>query len=344
MLPYLQLLKRAGPYGTRFRGLLVETFFGWWEDRAPRLGAALAYYTVLALAPVLVLVTPIASVVLGNVGEARSEIRQQFAQLIGEQGARAVDDVLSAAGRHYGTPSPLARTVSWVVLLFGASGVFAELQEALDTIWEVTPRPGSKAWLAYLRKRFLSFAMVLGICFLLLVSLVATAALAALRHYADQEVQGLAFVWTVLNLIASVGGSTVVFAMIYKILPDVTIRWRDVWMGALITAGLFTLGRHLIGEYLGKSSIGDRYGATGSLVVILVWVYFSAQILYLGAEFTKAYSRQTGAPIQPEAIAVPLTEEARAQQGIPHHELVQAVTEIVEQKRQQANGDKTRSE
>jgi membrane protein len=138
--------------------------------------------------------------------------------------------------------------------------------------------------------------------------------------------------WTVLNTVASVGLSTVVFAMIYKILPDVTVRWRDVWIGALITSGLFTLGRYAIGEYLGKSSIGDRYGATGSLVVILVWVYFSAQILYLGAEFTKAYSRKTGSPVVPEPIAVPITDEARARQGIPHQEVVEAVKEIVVQR------------
>jgi membrane protein len=327
-------IERFGVSGARWPGLVVETFSGWWEDKAPRLGAALAYYTVLSLAPVLVLVTPVASAVLGNAGEARNEIRQQFVGLIGEQGAKAVDDVLTAVARGYSTPSRTARMISWAVLLFGASGVFAELQEALDTIWEVAPRPGSAAWLAILRKRFLSFAMVLGICFLLLVSLVASAALSAVRHYADQEVNGLATAWAFLNTVASVGMSTVVFAMIYKILPDVTIRWRDVWIGALMTACLFTLGRFLIGEYLGRSSIGDRYGATGSLVVILVWVYFSAQILYLGAEFTKAYSRQTGAPVVPEPIAVPITEEARAQQGIPHKEVVEAVKEVVEQREQ----------
>jgi len=144
---------RFGVRGARWQGLLVETFAGWWEDRAPRLGAALAYYTVLSLAPLLVLVTPVASAMLGNTGKARSEIRQQFAQLLGDQGAKAVDDVLSAAGTRYGTPSPAARAISWIVLLFGASGVFAELQEALDTIWEVVPRPGSAAWLAILRKR-----------------------------------------------------------------------------------------------------------------------------------------------------------------------------------------------
>jgi len=335
-------MARFGVRGARWRGVLVETFAGWWEDRAPRLGAALAYYTVLSLAPVLVLVTPVASAMLGNAANARTEIRQQFAQLVGEQGAKAVDDVLSAAGARYGTPSPAARAVSWVVLLFGASGVFAELQEALDTIWEVVPRPGSAAWLAILRKRFLSFAMVLGICFLLLVSLVVSAALSALRHYADREVQGLAATWSVLNTIASVAVSTLFFAMVYKVLPDVTIRWRDVWIGALLTAGLFTLGRFLIGEYLGQSSIGDRYGATGSLVVVLVWVYFSAQILYLGAEFTKAWSRQTRAPVEPEPIAIPITEEARARQGIPHKEVVAAVEEVIEQKDRSAT-DKAQS-
>jgi membrane protein len=325
-------------HSRRWRGLLVETFAGWWEDRAPRLGAALAYYTVLSLAPVLVLVTPVASAVLGDPRAARSEIRQQFAQLIGEQGARAVDDVLGAAAANYGRPSPFARALSWCVLVFGASGVFAELQEALDTIWEVAPRPGSAAWYAILRKRLLSFAMVVGICFLLLVSLLASAALSSLRHFADDRVQGLAIVWAALNPFASVAVSTLVFAMIYKVLPDVTVRWRDVAIGAAITAVLFTLGRFGIGEYLGKSSIGARYGATGSLVVVLVWVYFSAQILYLGAEFTKAYSKKTGSPVAPEPIAVPITEEARAQQGIAHREVVEAVKEVLEQREQEAAG------
>ena len=197
-----------------------------------RLGAALAYYTVLALAPVLVLVTPVASAVLGSPGEARSEIRNEFVQLIGEEGAKAVDDVLAAATRRYGPPSPAARAVSWAVLLFGASGVFTELQDALDTIWEVTPKPRKYVLWALLRKRLLSFAMVLGICFLLLVSLVISAALSAARHYADREVQGLATAWTVVSSVVSVAVSALLFAMIYKILPDVTVRWRDVWIGA----------------------------------------------------------------------------------------------------------------
>jgi membrane protein len=293
---------------------------------------------VLALAPVLVLATPMATAVLGSPREARSEIHHQFAQLIGDEGARAVDDVLLAATSRYGTPGPAARVFSWIVLVFGASGVFLELQEALDTIWEVTPRPGPAAWLGILRKRLISFALVLGICFLLVVSLVASAAVATVRDYADHKVQGFAIVWSVLGTMASIGISTLIFALIYKVLPDVTVRWRDVWLGALITACLFTLGRYVIGEYLGRSSIGNRYGATGSLVVILVWVYFSAQILYLGAEFTKAYSRRCGSPVVPEAIAVPITEEARAQQGIAHQHVVQAAEEAAQEQERQREG------
>ncbi|HEX8916616.1 MAG TPA: YihY/virulence factor BrkB family protein [Humisphaera sp.] len=325
-------IARFGRRGVRrWRGLVVETFTQWLEDRAQRLGAALAFYTVLSLAPVLVLVEPVASAVVGDEGRARRDIRDQFARLVGEQGAKAIDDVLASAAEQAGRPPNLAvRTISWVVLLFGAGGVFVELQEAMDTIWEVRPRPGAKAWWAIVRKRLFSFAMVLGTAFLLVVSLAANAALARLRAYAAGDAPAWAAAWTVGNEVAATAVTAALFALIYKVLPDATVRWRDVWVGAVLTAGLFTLGRYLIGEYLGRASVGDRYGATGSLVVILVWVYFAAQILYLGAEFTKAYARAHHAPIVPEAIAVPLTEEARAQQGIPHTELVEAVEKVVE--------------
>lgn len=318
----------------RLRSMLGETFAGWWEDKAPRLGAALAYYTVLSLAPLLVLVTPLAGAIFGRT-KARAEIVNQFGLLVGPEGAAAVEAMLATASEH-AAPNPGAKILSLAVLIFGASGVFAELQEALDTIWEVAPKPGRGVFWDIVYKRLLSFAMVLGICFLLMVSLVMAAVLATARTYANEWVQELATLWTVMHDVVSFGVITLLFAMIYKVLPDVTLRWRDVWVGAALTAGLFTLGRYLIGEFLGKLAVGARYGATGSLVVVLVWVYYSAQILYLGAEFTKVYSRRTGAPVVPEAIAVPVTAEALAQQGITPAVVVEAVEAVVEQKEAEA--------
>src|SRR5437868_8237507 len=273
----MKLVHRVRHFMPGLWPLVKETFVGWWEDKAPRLGASLAYYTVLALAPVVILLTPMVSVIFGP-KIAAPAIEQQFLELVGEQGAAAVRAVLESPGFAAG-PSRLVRIISLAVLLFAASGVFVELQDALDTIWEVAPKPGRRAFWALLRKRFLSFAMVLGICFLLLVSLIISAGLAALRAYAGSEFQGMALVWTVAHDVVSFAVVMLLFATIYKVLPDVTIRWRDVWVGAALTAVLFSLGRFLIGNYIGRASVGRYYGAAGSLVALLVWVYYSAQIL-----------------------------------------------------------------
>jgi membrane protein len=373
--------------------LAKQTLADWWEDKAPRLGASLAFYTVLSLAPLLVLVTPILASVFGDEA-AREGIARQFEQLVGPEGAQAIDVMLKdpdvaaavvgeAASQPAATapvtretqpttrsatttialtdgkgtvtgeqtvavhppkrsgspwPSRLAWAISIVVLVFGATNVFTELQDSLNTIWEVTPKPGTGLLWDFVRARMLSFAMVMAIGFLLLVSLVFSALLEGLQAYfADSHVQTAAQVWSAANNLASFALVTMLFALMFRVLPDVRLRWRDVFAGALLTAMLFTVGRHLIGQYLGRVGVGQRYGASRSLVALLVWVYYSAQILFLGAEFTKVWSRRHGVRVEPTDVAVPVTEEARAQAGIPHKEVVQAVAEVVERK--EANGD-----
>ena len=317
--------------------ILSETASEWWNDKAPRLGAALAYYTVLSLAPMLVLVTPVVGWMFGP-DRARSEVMKQVGQLLGTEAATAVDALIAAGG--WSNPSRLATALSAAVLLFAASGVFAELQDAMDTIWEVTPKPGSRAaLLSLLRQRFLSFAMVLGIGFLLLVSLLLSTMLAAVKSYAEEHVQIAAAVWTVAHGVVSFGVVTVLFAMIFKVLPDVKTRWRDVWLGAALTSALFSLGRFLIGTYIGQAALWKSYGqGARSLVALLVWVYYSAQILFFGAEFTKTYTKYIRGGAAPTDVAVPVTAEARAEQGITKKEVVEATAEVVERKKQEEAG------
>ena len=313
-----------------------ETASEWWQDKAPRLGAALAYYTVLSLAPLLILVTPAVGMVFGA-ERARDQVMKQFGQLLGQEAAEAVA-ALVGAGPSSRSPGPVATALSLGVLLFAASGVFAELQDAMDTVWEVVPKPGNKAAvLSLIRQRFLSFAMVLGIGFLLLVSLVISAALAALQEAAAQRASVPIVLWTAAHGAVSLGVITLLFAMIFKVLPDVKIRWSDVWVGAAITACLFTLGRFVIGQYIGREAMWSSYGpGAKSLIALLVWVYYSAQILFFGAEFTKAYTKRLGSgKAPPTEVAVPLTEAAREEQGIPKQEVVEAVAEVVERKRQE---------
>ena len=205
-----------------------------------------------------------------------------------------------------------------VVLFFGASGVFGELQDSLNTIWKFAPPPG-RASSAIVKDRFLSFTMVIGVAFLLLVSLVVSAALAAFGRWLS-SFAGAEWLWQAVNFVVSLGMITLLFALVFKVIPDVKIRWRDVWMGAAVTAALFTLGKFLIGLYVGKAGMASPYGAAGSLVVLVVWVFYSAHILFIGAEFTQVATRAWGSPVEPARGAVAVTEEARAQQGIFHSE------------------------
>jgi membrane protein len=295
-------------------GLIKDTYSEWSEDKAPRLGAALAYYTVFSLAPLLIIAIGIAGLVFGKEA-AQGEIIGQVEDTIGAPAGKAIQDMLKHS--YTSGESIWATVVGVVVLFFGASGVFVQLQDALNAVWRVTPKPG-RGWMETIRERFLSFAAVLGIGFLLLVSLIISAALSALNRFlTPAALPGGVYLWQALNILVSLGFITLLFALMFKVLPDVRIAWRNVWVGALVTAVLFTVGKYLIGLYLGRSSTASAFGAAGSLVVILVGVYYSAQILLFGAEFTRVYACRHGACIEPKDYAMAVTPEARIRQGLP---------------------------
>ena len=292
---------------TMLWSMLKETVNDWLDDKASRLAAALAFYTLLSIAPLLVLAVSIAGLVFGA-DAARGEIAGQLRSLMGPEASEGVQKLLTSA------QSPregiLATLVGVVVLLFGASGVFGELQESLNTVWEVTTRPG-RGVIGLVKDRFFSFTMVLGVAFLLLVSLVISTLLSALGGSIHPSAPAFAVVWQGVNFVVSFVSATVLFALIFKVIPDVRIAWKSVWIGALATAFLFTIGKHLLGLYLGRASVASPYGAAGSVVVLVIWVYYSAQILFLGAEFTQVFARATGSRLEPTAKAM-RTGEANA--------------------------------
>src|SRR5499427_1727479 len=289
--------------------LLSSTFSDWYEDRAQRMGAALAYYTIFALTPGLVIVMALAGLLLGSAAESR--IIGQIHELIGEQGAHAIEATIQSA--HKETLGAAGTALALFPLVIGLWGVFGELQDGLNTIWGVTPKPGRRIR-DVVKERFLSFVMVVGIGFLLLVSLVLSAWLAAVSTYVGTLLPAPAAVLEGVNFVISFTVITGSFVLIFKLLPDVKVSWRDVWLGAAATSLLFTIGNLLIGLYLGRSAVASAYGAAGSLVVIVVWVYYSAQILLFGAEFTKVWTRRRGSGFVPEKTAIPVTQEARAEQ------------------------------
>jgi membrane protein len=286
----------------RWLDLLIKTFSDWYNDKAPELGAALAFYTALSIAPLLVIVLTIAAFVFGQEA-ASGEIVSQMRSMVGEDGAKAISDMIANANKP--TQGTVATVLSVITLLFGASGVFGELQSALNTIWGVQPKPGRGLW-GVIRDRFMSFAMVLGVAFLLLVSLVISAVLAAMGTLLSQLPDSFHWIAQVLNMGVSFLVVTLLFAMIFRVLPDVKISWWDVWLGAIVTAALFTVGKTGIGLYLGHSAMASSYGVAGSFVVLLVWVYYSAQILYFGAELTKVYANRFGSKLAPADNAMPL--------------------------------------
>lgn len=303
--------------------LLKQTFDEWNEDKASRLAAALAYYTIFSIAPLLVIVIAIAGLVFGEEA-ARGEIVAQIQGLVGRSGAEVIETAIQNANQP--ATGSIASIISIGALLFGAIGVFAQLQDALNTIWEVQPKPGRPVK-GFVRRNVLSFTMVLGIGFLLLVSLIISATLSAISSYFSHLVPGFDVLWQVVNFLISFGITSFLFAMIFKFLPNVQITWGDVWIGAIITSLLFSIGRFLLGWYLGKGSFGSTYGAAGSLIIILAWVYYAAQILFFGAEFTQVYARSFGSQIMPDEDAVSLTRDDRIQQGIPYKEDVDAARE-----------------
>jgi membrane protein len=293
--------------------LLRQTFADWSEDKAPQLGASLAFYSALSIAPLLVLALAAAGAVF-DAEAARGRISDQMSQLVGKSGGEAIEDMIASADEP--KSGTVATVLGVITLVFGASGVFGQLQDALNTIWEVKPKPG-RGLFGIIRDRFLSFTMVMGIVFLLLVSLVVTTALASLDAWTSRLPDALAWAAHGLNFAISFAVITLLFAMMFKVLPDVTMAWRDVWLGAVVTAALFTVGKYAIGAYLGQSGMASSYGVAGSFVVLLVWVYYSAQILFFGAELTQVYANRYGSRIVPSENAEPLTDEERAQEGRP---------------------------
>ncbi len=274
----------------RLGRLLRETVSAWIDDRAPSMGAALAYYTMFSIAPLLLIVISVAGLVFGA-DAARGEITAQLRGLIGDAGAQLVEGLVESADRPaQGLLSTLAGTV---LLAVGATTVFAELQDALDRIWRAPQRAAGGLW-ALLRARLLSLGLILGMGFLTMVSLLLSAALSALGKWWSDWFGHWLLLAELLNQVISLALVTMVFAMIYKLMPRARVAWADVWLGAAVTALLFSAGKFLIGVYLGRSGLGSVFGAAGSLVVMLVWVYYSAQIFLLGAEFTWAYARRYG--------------------------------------------------
>lgn len=281
--------------------LLGVAYTKWTDDHAQGLGAALAFYTVFSMAPLLLIVIAIAGVVFGQEA-AEGHIIGQIQGFVGEESANAIQDMLE----HARTPSTglLAMGIALVTLLFGASGVFAQLQDALNIIWGVETKPGLGIF-QVLRDRFTSFVAVLGSGFLLLVSLVLSAGLAAVGDTLQALLPAPEAVLQAINILVSFVVITLLFAMIYKLIPDVSNGWKDVWVGAAMTAFLFTVGKFLIGLYLGKSDVGLAYGAAGSVIVILLWVYYASQIFLFGAEFTAVYAASHGSQIMPTKNAMP---------------------------------------
>lgn len=264
-------------------GVMKKAVSGWVEHRAWSEGAALSYYTAFSIAPLLLIVISVAGLVFGQ-DAARGALVQQLQGMVSEDAARAVEELLVSASE----PSEgiISTLIGVALLVVGATTVLAELQTALDTIWQAPERDRPSGVWGFVRSRIVTLAMVLGIGFLLLVSLVVSAALAALGRFWDPMFGGWEVLATAFNLLVSFALVTSLFAMIYKFLPHVRIHWHDVWVGAAVTALLFTIGKYLIGLYIGKGAVSSGFGAAGSLVVLLVWVYYSAQIFLLGAEFT----------------------------------------------------------
>ena len=288
------------PITLRSLGMLVrDTAFAWSEDNAARIGASHAFYTHFSLAPCLIIVIAVAGLAFGREA-AEGRIVAQIQGLIGPEGGQAVAALLAEAGRRPGA-GLVATLTGLATMLLGASAVFAELRSGLNEIWGVPPQPGGTL-VRLVRARFKSFTLVLGIGFLLLVSLIVSAAVAALTAWLGAGA-------TLIQAALSFAMSTALFAMIFKLLPDVRIAWQDVWVGAAATALFFTIGQALIGLYLGHSTVRSVYGAAGSLVLILLWVYYSAQVFFVGAEFTQVYANRFGSRSLPSPF---VPDDARA--------------------------------
>ena len=294
------MAKRASFFSNSF-GLLKQTFSEWLEDKAPQLGAALAYYTVFSLAPLILVLLAIVGLVFHNdPGGAWNKITEQMSYFLDKSVVEVVQNIAQKAAQPNKTL--LATIIGILLALFGASGVFGQLQDALNTIWGVKAKPGGGIW-GVLRSRFLSFAMVGGVCFLLLVSLTLESVLKAFSHYIQGVLPGGIGIALAVYWIFDLAVVLLLFAIIFKFLPDAKIQWRDVWIGAAITAIFFAIGKWALGLYLGSGSAASAYGAASSLITLLLWVYYSSQILLFGAEFTQVYACRAGQGVAPDEHA-----------------------------------------
>jgi membrane protein len=289
------------PYRKGIGALLQNTASEWMQDKCPQLGAALAYFTVFSLAPLVLVLLAVFGLIFGGSDQARQKITEQLQYFVDPSGIRVIQDIATNASRPQA--GMMATTIGILLALLGASGVFGQLQDALNTIWGVKPKPGGGV-LGFIRTRFLSFAMVGGVCFLLLVSLTVETLLRGFGAYLKNLVPGGDIVALALFLLFDLAVIILLFAMIFRYLPDAKIAWRDVWVGATLTAVLFALGKFVLGLYLGSGAAGSAYGAASSLITLLLWIYYAAQILLFGAEFTQVYANTYGTRVEPQEYAV----------------------------------------
>jgi len=287
--------------------LLKQTFSEWLEDKAPQLGAALAYYTVFSLAPLILVLLAIVGLLFHNDPGAWNKLTEQMSAFLDKGAVEMVRNIAQKAS--HPSKGVLATVIGVLLALFGASGVFGQLQDALNSVWGVKAKPGGGIWV-FLRSRFLSFAMVGGICFLLLVSLTLESVLRGFSHWVQSVMPGGIVVALVVYWIFDLAMVILLFAIIFKYLPDAEIQWRDVWIGATITAILFAIGKWALGLYLASGSAASAYGAASSLITLLLWVYYSAQILLFGAEFTQVYASEAGRGVKPDKYAVRTTNKS----------------------------------
>jgi membrane protein len=296
--------------------LLKQTAIEWIDDKAPQLGAALAYYTVFSLAPLILILLAVIGVLFRNdPNGAWSRITEQMSYFLDKSAVDVVQQIAQKASQP--GKGTLATIIGIALALFGASGVFGQLQDALNTIWGVKAKPGAGVW-GFLRARFISFAMIGGVCFLLLVSLIIEGALKAFSHYIQAQLPGGLAIAMAIYFIFDFAVVVVLFAMIFKVLPDVKVRWHDVWIGSIITAIFFLIGKWALGLYLGSGTAASAYGAASSLITLLLWIYYSSQILLFGAEFTQVYAHSIDARIEPDDYAVCI--EQREQEISPRGE------------------------
>ena len=294
------------PFFTTALQLLKQTATEWMGDKAPQLGAALAYYTVFSLAPLILVLLAIVGVLFrDDPAGAWGKLTEQMSYFLDKSAVQVVSDIAQKASDPGKSTS--ATVIGIALALFGASGVFGQLQDALNTIWGVKAKPGLGIW-GFLRARFVSFAMVGGVCFLLLVSLTVEALLKGFSHYVQAALPGGLAIAIAVYLIFDFAVVVLLFAMIFKFLPDARIQWRDVWIGAVMTALFFGMGKWALGLYLGSGAAASAYGAASSLITLLLWIYYSSQILLFGAEFTQVYANQAGRRVQPSEYAVPIEE------------------------------------